>query len=122
MAVVLVYAALAATVAGTAYSAYSSHKQEKDTREAARDQQDIEKQRLKQLLSHQKTLYAKAGVDISSGSPLIQLQFTAKQGNLDIGINKKYNMIKSRGYRSETGSTILSGLSSSLTQTSTILK
>jgi len=40
--------------------------------------------RLKQLMGTQRTLYAKAGVDLSSGSPLMVLADTAARGEEDI--------------------------------------
>lgn len=47
-------------------------------------EEEIARSRLKKLIGTQKALYAKAGVDISSGSPLLVMAETAGQGEKDI--------------------------------------
>lgn len=46
-------------------------------------EEDIARQRLRVLLGRQRSLYAKAGVDLSTGSPLTVLAATAAEGEQD---------------------------------------
>jgi len=59
-----------------------------DEAEAAQTQaeyeEDLARDRLKRLIGQQRTLYAKAGVDLSSGSPLMVLADTQVQGEKDL--------------------------------------
>lgn len=48
-------------------------------REAAQGEYES-RERLRKLMGTQRSLYAKAGVDITSGSPLMQLAITAAEG------------------------------------------
>lgn len=50
--------------------------------EEAQIRMDASRKETKQLTSQQRALYAKAGVDISSGSPLMIMSDTAAQGEL----------------------------------------
>jgi len=51
-------------------------------------EEDIARARLKKLIGTQRTLYAKAGVDLNSGSPLAVLLDTVEQGEKDIQLIK----------------------------------
>lgn len=88
-------------VASAAVSAYGSYKQGKQEKEAANANAEIERQNAaaaqkkaeydaetsalewKQLMGKQKAMYAKAGVDIASGSPLLTRAFEAEQAERD---------------------------------------
>jgi len=82
---------LITAIAGTALSAYGQYKAgadqkaafdynakvtEKETNQAEYDSRT----RLRRLMSTQRSLYAKAGVDLSTGSPLLLLAETAGEG------------------------------------------
>jgi hypothetical protein len=94
IAVVGVVASLAAT-AMAAYSSYEQGKTQKDAydynarvneqnakavREKSILDEEQSRERTKRLIGHQRTLYAKAGVDLSSGSPLLNFAETAAEG------------------------------------------
>lgn len=49
-------------------------------------EEDIARGRLRQLLAKQRTAYAKAGVDLSTGSPLTILAATAAEGEKELGL------------------------------------
>ena len=88
-------------VASAAVSAYGSYQQGKRAKEAADANAALERQNAeaarrkaeydaersalewKQLMGRQKALYAKAGVDITSGSPLLTLAFESEQAEKD---------------------------------------
>ena len=94
----LVYMAIGAMVAGTAVAAYSSYQQGKAQEQAyeynaqvaeanvqsqktkAYLDENQQRNRIKRLMGTQRTLYAKAGVDLTSGSPLLVLADTASEG------------------------------------------
>lgn len=77
--------------AGSAtYAGVSQYRAGKEAKEEAKEsaaltkkkweiEEEQERRRIRQLLARQKTLYAKAGVDISSGSPLEMLAETEEQ-------------------------------------------
>lgn len=89
---------LVATVASTAMAAYSSYQQGRTQKEAydytarineenaraVKEKTTLEeeqsRERTKRLIGHQRTLYAKAGVNLSSGSPLLTFAETAAEG------------------------------------------
>lgn len=97
----MAYVAAIAAVAGAAVSAYGAVKQGQAQKEAneynaqiaeenaaaakKKAEYDAETSALewKQLLGKQAALYSKAGVDISSGSPLLTMSFQAEQAERD---------------------------------------
>ena len=97
----MAYVAAIAAVAGAAVSAYGAVKQGQATKEANEYNAQIAEQNAaaakkkaaydaetsalewKQLLGKQAALYSKAGVDISSGSPLLTMSFQAEQAERD---------------------------------------
>lgn len=90
-----------AAVAGAAVSAYGAVRQGQNAKEAAeynaraseieaaeakrKAAYDAEtsSMQFKELMGKQKALYAKAGVDLSSGSPLLTMSFQAEQAERD---------------------------------------
>jgi len=97
----MAYAAAIAAIAGAAVSAYGSYKQgqyqksaaeynakiaERDAelarRKAAYDA-ETSAEKYKVLMGKQRALYAKAGVDITSGSPLLTMSYQAEQAERD---------------------------------------
>ncbi len=60
-----------------------SEKQAKQTERQGASREDIARTRLRRLLASQRALYAKAGVDLSSGSPLTMLASTASEGEIE---------------------------------------
>jgi len=94
----LLYMAIGTAVVGTAVAAYSSYQQGKAEQagydynaqvatanaETAKTKayldENQQRDRLKRLMGTQRTLYAKAGVDLTSGSPLMVLADTASEG------------------------------------------
>ena len=90
-----------AAVAGAAVSAYGAVRQGQNAKEAAEynaqasEREAAEAKRkaaydaetssmqFKELMGKQKALYAKAGVDLSSGSPLLTMSFQAEQAERD---------------------------------------
>ena len=97
----MAYAAVIAAVAGAAVSAYGAVRQgqyqeaaaeynakiaERDAelaRQKAEYDADVSAKEFKKLLGRQKALYAKAGVDISEGSPLLVMAYQAEEGERD---------------------------------------
>lgn len=91
----MVIAAISA-IAGAGSAIYSGIKQEEaadynaavseQAARAAKDkasyEEDIHRERVRKLISSQRALYGKSGVDMS-GSPLLTLEDTAGQGELD---------------------------------------
>jgi len=96
------WALIGMAVAGTALSAYSQYRSGKEQKEAydynaalelhkAAYEERKSRRETRQLLGRQKALYAKAGVDIASGSPLLSLIDTVEQGE------EEAQMIRQRG-------------------------
>jgi len=97
----MAYVAAIAAVAGAAVAAYGAVRQGESAKEAARYNANIAELdaaaakkkaaydaetsslQFKELMGKQKALYAKAGVDISSGSPLLTMSFQAEQAEKD---------------------------------------
>ena len=52
-------------------------------RQEGKYEEAASRERLKKLMGTQRSLYAKAGVDISSGSPLLMLAETAAEGEME---------------------------------------
>jgi hypothetical protein len=93
--------AMAVMGIGTAVSAYGQYRQGQAAKaagdlaeevsianaEAARTkaayEEAIQRDKLKKLMGRTRTLYAKAGVDISEGSPLLMLMEQAEEGERD---------------------------------------
>ena len=84
------YALIAASTAVSAYSSYATGQAQNKAakanakaaeRKAEYDEQ-IHRERVKQLLSKQRAMIGKSGVEMS-GSPLLLMEDTAKQGELD---------------------------------------
>lgn len=145
------YVAAIAAVAGAAVSAYGAVKQGQSAKEAAEyNAQVAEKDaaaakakaeydaetsstQFAQLMGKQKALYAKAGVDITSGSPLLTMSFQAEQAERDRqailtqgktaeeSALTRAALFRNTGSNASTagyisgGSTFLSGLSSAYT-------
>jgi hypothetical protein len=94
----IIYAVGTAVSAGGAYYAGQQQKaaQEFNEKVYQRDaeaqkvknkyEEGLARDRLKRLIGQQRTLYAKAGVDLSSGSPLMVLADTQMQGEQDINM------------------------------------
>ena len=130
----------AAAAAGTAYSADASRRSANisadiaadDARAAqmkARFEEDAHRQRVKKIISSQRALYGASGVSME-GSPLLVMEDTAAQGELDALAIRYGGEIESARKRSEssllkmrardiqtagyisTGSSLLSGASS----------
>ena len=97
----MAYVAAIAAVAGAAVAAYGAVRQGKAAKEAAKYNSNIAEldaaaakkkaeydaetsaTQFKELMGKQRALYAKAGVDISSGSPLLTMSFQAEQAEKD---------------------------------------
>lgn len=84
------YALMAASTAVSAYSSYATGQAQSNAakanakaaeRKAEYDEQ-IHRERVKQLLSKQRAMIGKSGLEMS-GSPLLLMEDTAKQGELD---------------------------------------
>lgn len=135
-----------AAVASTAISAYSQYEQGRAQKSAYRANAKIaeseavaarekaildeqqSRQRTKRLMGTQRSLYAKAGVDLSSGSPLLMLSATAAEGEEEAqviraggdveeyrarsqaGLNRYYGRMASAAGTIGAGTTLLSGL------------
>ncbi len=69
-----------ATEAAQEYNAKVSEANAEAIKAKAAYEEDISRDKLKRLMGTQRALYGKAGVDISSGSPLLVLADTAAQG------------------------------------------
>lgn len=149
---VIAIAALATSLVGTGLSAYGQYRQGQAQQqayeynakvaeanaEAQKTETTYEEQqsheRLRRLMGTQRTLYAKAGVDLSSGSPLLVLAETAAEGaeeiqairyGGDVAATKELNQARlDRMYGKNTynagmigaGSTFLTGLGQAGTQ------
>ncbi len=97
----LAIAALVTAGVGTGMSAYGQYKQGEAAKaagsaaedvaaanaEAIRDkaayEEEIQRDKLKKIMGRQRTLYAKAGVNIDEGSPLLALMQSAEEGERD---------------------------------------
>lgn len=80
-----------------------------------------ERAKLQQLLASQRALYAKAGVDMASGSPLAVMAFTAQEGekdalNIRVDAQNESSMLKYYGRQAKAAGkmqgrmTMLNGL------------
>jgi hypothetical protein len=129
-------AALVLTGVGTAVSAIESYQAGKAEAAAYRynaaiaerkgiQEEAIARKRLKRLLGHQRALYAKAGVDLSEGSPLVVLADTAAEGekealNIRTGSKETANLYRFQASQAKkagvlkAGATLLTGLGSGL--------
>lgn len=94
----------------------------------------VSRARLKKLMSSQRALYAKAGVDLSSGSPLTVLAATAYEGDKEAAgirlntqeesqgirsgadLQRFYGRQASKAGRTRAKSTLLSGLTSAVSK------
>lgn len=87
-------------------------------------EEDAARKRLKLLMGSQRALYAKAGVDLSTGSPLTVLAATAYEGEkeakqIGAAIRRGADITRTEGSnyakagRTAAGGTLLSGLASS---------
>ena len=153
----LAAAALVTSIAGTAMSVYSQVEQGKSQNEwsqynaavAERDavaaQQSAEydasqkRKETEKLLGRQRALYGKAGVTLE-GSPLLLMEETASQGELDALMIEREGKLKAGNYQSEAalsrmkgssaqkagyygaGSSLLTGASSAMTAYGSSLK
>lgn len=90
-AVAAPYIAAATTAAASTYAAYETKRageREEGVREVraqqierkAREEEAESREKVKRLLASQRALYAKAGVDITSGSPLLVMVETEEEG------------------------------------------
>lgn len=132
MAAAIPYIFAAVSVAGTISSARAQSQAGKDEQAAynmraaaverqGAQEEDIVRQRLRKLAAAQRALYAKAGVDLSSGSPLTVLSATAAEGEKEAltirrgaqeeaGFQRYYGaQARAAGKRKATA-TLLSGL------------
>jgi len=66
------------------------------TEEKGKYEESQARERLKHLLGTQRALYGKAGVDITSGSPLLMMLETTREGEVE-ALNIR------RGYQTEAG-------------------
>lgn len=84
-------------------------------------EEEISRDRLRRLMATQRTLYAKAGVDLSSGSPLSLLVATKAEGekealNIRIGAQKEAavdewsGVLANKTAQTKSRSTLLTGL------------
>lgn len=92
---------------------YNARITEKKTNQAEFDS----RQRLKRLISSQRALYAKAGVDLASGSPLLVLAETAAEGEreaLSIRSGGRSDADLQRIYGRQAGSAGIIGAGSTL--------
>ncbi len=123
-----------ASVAGTTLSAVSAYRSGQAQKEAykysseiarrkGQQEEQIHRDKLRKLMSSQRALYAKAGVDLSSGSPLLLLTETAEEGERDAirirhgakeesNLGKYYGRQARRAGATTSGSTLLTGLGS----------
>lgn len=128
------WAAISATaaVAGTAMSAYGQYRagqaeeaayeySAKVTERKAVQEEASARERLRKLMSTQRALYAKAGVDLSSGSPLLVLSEQAAEaekealtirrgGQEESALQKYYGTQAGSAGRIGAGATLLTGL------------
>jgi hypothetical protein len=117
--------ALGTSLAGGALSAYGQYRQGEAQNEANEynanmslakaDQEEREsREKLKKLMGTQRVLYAKAGVDLSSGSPLMVLANTAAEGeeealNIRARGQNEANMYRWYGKQAKKGANISAG-------------
>jgi hypothetical protein len=133
MAPAIPYIMYGVMAAGTALSAYGQIQQGKNQEKIANYNAQIQKRenvetelnardRLRKLIGRQRTLYAKAGVDLTEGSPFMVLEDTVEQGERDAMRIRRGGKDTVAGMRYEgsayksaskinAGSTFLSGLS-----------
>ena len=130
MASAAVYVLMAATTAVSAYSSYESGKTQqkaaemnaKAAKQKAAYDETIHREKVKRLLSTQRAIAGSSGVELT-GSPLLALEDTAKQGELDAlairyGGSVTANQDRNEGSaaaamgRNKAGTTLLSGLTS----------
>ena len=94
-------------------------------------EEQVARARLAKLLSSQRALYAKAGVDLSTGSPLTVLAATAAEGEREAltirtGAEEEAEFLRFQGRAAraagstQAGATLLSGLGSTATKAFTI--
>ncbi len=94
--------AMAVSAAGAAMSAYGQYRQGEAAKAAGSAAEDIaaanaeaiekkttyeeemQRDKLKKIMGRQRALYAKAGVNINEGSPLLMLMETAEEGERDV--------------------------------------
>lgn len=116
------YAVAAAGVAASAYGQYASAQtQEKAykyneaiTKRKGAQEEQAHRDRLRKLLSSQRALYAKAGVDLSSGSPLLVMEETAYEGEKEAlairtGAQEESSLLRFYGSSASRAGTIGSG-------------
>jgi len=60
-----------------------SERQAKGVERRGASQEELSRSKLRRLLASQRALYAKAGVDLTSGSPLTMLASTASEGEIE---------------------------------------
>jgi hypothetical protein len=124
--------ALGVSLMGTGMSAFGQYQQGQAqaaaseynaaaTEEKGKYEESQARDRLRRLLGTQRALYAKAGVDITSGSPLLVMADTAAQGEqealnirrgyqTEAGIDRFYGKQYKKAGMIGAGSTFLSGL------------
>ncbi len=122
MAAALPIIAIAASVAGTAMSAIGQYRagqaQEaaneynaQITERKAVQEEQASRDRLRKLMGTQRAMYAKAGVNLSSGSPLLVLAETAAEGekealNIRYGGQEESNLQRFYGTQAKKAGTI----------------
>jgi hypothetical protein len=110
------YIALGITALGTGFSAYGQYQQGKAQREAyeqnaeisrqnaiaaekqAAYEEGIQREKADALKSRQRALYAKAGVDITSGSPLLVMAEDMEKAEMDAQAIRYSGNVKKTGY------------------------
>ncbi len=143
-------AAIALVAIGSAMSAYGQYRQGEAAKaagsfnedvaaanaEAARKkaayEEEIQRDKLKKIMGRQRTLYAKAGVNIDEGSPLLMLMETAEEAERDaqairyggdVAATQMLNQGRMAAFQGEqaykagmigAGSTFLTGLGSAM--------
>ncbi len=138
MAAAIPLVMMGVAMAGTALSAYGQYRQGQAqaaaseynaaaTEEKGKYEETQARDRLRHLLGTQRALYAKAGVDITSGSPLLVMADTASKGEqealnirrgyqTEAGIDRFYAKQYKRAGMIGGGSTFLTGLGTAGTQ------
>ncbi|MCD6376504.1 MAG: hypothetical protein J7L94_13310 [Caldisericaceae bacterium] len=102
------YALIAASTAVSAYSSYATGQAQNNAAEAnakaaerkAEYDEQIHRERVKQLLSKQRAMIGKSGLEMS-GSPLLLMEDTAKQGELDALAIRYGGKINASRYRAQ---------------------
>lgn len=132
MAPAIPYIAYGVMAAGTALSAYGQYQSGKTQEKVANYNAQLQKResvetelsardRLRKLMGRQRALYAKAGVDLTEGSPFLSLAYTAEEGEKEAlrirrGGKESYDATTYEGRAARSagnigaGSTFLSGL------------